>query len=125
MFGTEIPKQQKGEKRGGGKKLAHAQRERDREREREKENTYLVVVLSPVNHKGLHEHQGWKHMSTYLLIILHKSYQTAKFFQIHELASTQIQNKKYIYTQASNTNFQRNGQSDINLVKNALEARTH
>ena len=43
-----------------------------------------VGVLSPVNHKGLH--QGWKEMSIYLLVELHKSHQTTTFFKIHKLS---------------------------------------
>ena len=44
----------------------------------------LVGALSPVNHRGLH--QGWKQTSIHLLVILHKSRQTAKFFEINKIS---------------------------------------
>ena len=43
-----------------------------------------VGALSPVNHEGLY--QGWKRTSLHLLLIAHKSHETAKFLKIHGMS---------------------------------------
>ena len=44
----------------------------------------LVGALSPVNRKGLH--QGRKQTSIHLLLIPHKSHETATFFKTHKIS---------------------------------------
>ena len=46
-------------------------------------SSWLVGALSPFYHKGLH--QGWKQMSNYLLLILHKSHES--YMMLHPIPS--------------------------------------
>ena len=57
---------------------------KERQKRREKRISLLVGAMSSVNHKRLH--QGWKHTSDYLLLIPHKSQETAKIFKIHKIS---------------------------------------
>ena len=79
----------------------------------------FVDASSPINHKLLP--QGWKHPSIYLLLIRHKSHQTAKFFKIHKI-NLDANIKRNIQT--LNTNCRRNSRSDITLIQKAHKART-
>ena len=74
----------------------------------------LVGALGPVSHKR--SHFGWKQTSIHLLLILHISQQTRKFFKILQTClntHTHTKKKKHHKTHF----FSRNCQSEITLFK--------
>ena len=77
--------------------------------------TLCVCVCALGSDNGKELHQDWKQTSVHLLLIPHKSHETAKLFKIHKISvHTNIKEN----VQTPNTNFWRNSRSDITLIKN-------
>ena len=83
----------------------------------------LVGILSPVNHKGLH--QGWKQTSIRLLFTLHTSHQTTNPPQNHKISPvTNLHTWQNIH-KCQTQFFWRISPFDTAPVKKAHKTRTH